>query len=167
MPSNIEVEQAVLGALLLSIEKYPEVDALITSGDFESDSHKEIYECIHELADQGKAIDYITVSKLLDRKNSLQRVGGVDYLKELQTIPITAYAADTYANSVKDQSIDRNLKKVLNELLNTAKDPKGKSSDALLNEAEEKIFELSENRSKTDSLIKIDLYRQRSKRKIK
>jgi replicative DNA helicase len=72
MPSNIEVEQAVLGALLLSKEKYPEVDALINSSDFESDFHKEIYDCIKELADQGKGIDHITVSKQLERKNSLQ-----------------------------------------------------------------------------------------------
>jgi replicative DNA helicase len=158
MPSNTELEQAVLGSLLLSVEKYPEVDALITSGDFESDVHREIYECIKELADQGKATDHITVSKLLDRKNSLKRVGGVDYLKELQTIPITAFNADSYANSVKEQSVDRNLRKVLNELLNTAKDPKGKTSDDLLNDAETKIFELSENRSKTDSLKKIDEY---------
>jgi replicative DNA helicase len=148
MPSNTELEQAVLGSLLLSVEKYPEVDALITSGDFESDVHREIYECIKELADQGKATDHITVSKLLDRKNSLKRVGGVDYLKELQTIPITAFNADSYANSVKEQSVDRNLRKV----------PKGKTSDDLLNDAETKIFELSENRSKTDSLKKIDEY---------
>ena len=40
MPNSIEVEQAVLGALLLSREKYPEVDALISSVDFESDVHK-------------------------------------------------------------------------------------------------------------------------------
>ena len=46
MPNSIGVEQAVLGALLLSREKYPEVDALISSVDFESDVHKEIYECI-------------------------------------------------------------------------------------------------------------------------
>lgn len=156
MPSNIEVEQAVLGALLLSKEKYPEVDALINSSDFESDLHKEIYDCIKELADQGKGIDHITVSKLLERKNSLQRVGGIDYLKELQTIPISALAADSYANLVKDQSIDRNLKKVLDELMKTVSDPKGKSSDELLNEAEAKIFELSENRSKIDSLKKIE-----------
>ena len=59
MPSSIEVEQAVLGALLLSREKYPEVDALISSGDFESDVHKEIYECIKELADQNLSLIHI------------------------------------------------------------------------------------------------------------
>ena len=55
MPNSIEIEQAVLGALLLSREKYPEVDALISSVDFESDVHREIYDCIKELADQDKA----------------------------------------------------------------------------------------------------------------
>ena len=45
MPNNsIEAEQAVLGSLLLSKEKYPEVDALINPSDFESEAHKEIYE---------------------------------------------------------------------------------------------------------------------------
>ena len=110
--SNIEAEQAVLGSLLLSKEKYPEVDALLSSADFESEVHKEIYECIKVLADQGKGIDHITVSKQLDRNNALKRVGGIDYLKELQTIPVSALAADSYANLVKDQSIDRNLRKV-------------------------------------------------------
>ena len=75
MPSNIEVEQAVLGASLLSKEKYPEVDALINSSDFESDLHKEIYDCIKELADQGKGIDHITVSKLLERKTLYKEWG--------------------------------------------------------------------------------------------
>jgi replicative DNA helicase len=156
--SNIEAEQAVLGSLLLSKEKYPEVDALLSSADFESEVHKEIYECIKMLADQGKGIDHITVSKQLDRNNALKRVGGIDYLKELQTIPVSALAADSYANLVKDQSIDRNLRKVLQELINLSQDPKGKSSDEVLNEAESKIFELSENRSKEDSLKKIDIY---------
>ena len=156
--SNIEAEQAVLGSLLLSKEKYPEVDALLSSADFESEVHKEIYECIKVLADQGKGIDHITVSKQLDRNNALKRVGGIDYLKELQTIPVSALAADSYANLVKDQSIDRNLRKVLQELINLSQDPKGKSSDEVLNEAESKIFELSENKSKEDSLKKIDIY---------
>lgn len=158
MPSNIEAEQAVLGSLLLSKEKYPEVDALINPGDFESEAHREIYECIKQLADEGKGIDHITVSKQLDRKNSLQRVGGVDYLKELQKVPVSALAADSYANLVKDQSIDRNLKKVLQEIIKTSDDPKGKTSDEILSEAEAKIFELSENRSKDDSLKKIEEY---------
>ena len=158
MPSNIEAEQAVLGSLLLSKEKYPEVDALINPGDFESEAHREIYECIKQLADEGKGIDHITVSKQLDRKNSLQRVGGVDYLKELQKVPVSALAADSYANLVKDQSIDRNLKKVLQEIIKTSDDPKGKTSDEILSEAEAKIFELSENRTKDDSLKKIEEY---------
>ena len=156
MPSNIEAEQAVLGSLLLSKEKYPEVDALINASDFESEAHREIYDCIKTLADEGKGIDHITVSKQLDRKNSLQRVGGVDYLKELQKVPVSALAADSYATLVKDQSIDRNLKNILQELIKTSDDPQGKTSDEILNEAEAKIFELSENRTKNDSLKKIE-----------
>ena len=158
MPSNIEAEQAVLGSLLLSKEKYPEVDALINPSDFESDIHQAIYESIKQLADEGKGIDHITVSKQLDRKNSLKFIGGIDYLKELQTVPVSALAADSYANLVKDQSIDRNLKKVLQELIKISDDPKGKTSDQILDEAEAEIFKLSENRTKNDSLKKIEEY---------
>jgi len=158
MPSNIEAEQAVLGSLLLSKEKYPEVDALINPSDFESDIHQAIYESIKQLADEGKGIDHITVSKLLDRKNSLKFIGGIDYLKELQTVPVSALAADSYASLVKDQSIDRNLKKVLQELIKISDDPKGKTSDQILDEAEAEIFKLSENRTKNDSLKKIEEY---------
>ena len=158
MPSNIEAEQAVLGSLLLSKEKYPEVDALINPSDFESDIHQAIYESIKQLADEGKGIDHITVSKQLDRKNSLKFIGGIDYLKELQTVPVSALAADSYASLVKDQSIDRNLKKVLQELIKISDDPKGKTSDQILDEAEAEIFKLSENRTKNDSLKKIEEY---------
>ena len=156
MPSNIEAEQAVLGSLLLSKEKYPEVDALINPGDFESEAHREIYECIKQLADEGKGIDHITVSKQLDRKNSLQRVGGVDYLKELQTVPVSALAADSYANLVKDQSIDRNLKKVLQELIKTSDDPKGKTSDEINFAIEKKICLINaESKSEIQEINKI------------
>ena len=159
MPNNnTEAEQAVLGSLLLSREKYPEVDALLSSSDFESEVHKEIYECIKSIADKGKPIDHITVSKQLDRNNTLQRVGGLDYLKELQSIPVSALAADSYANLVKDQSIDRNLRRVLQQLISLSENPKGKSSDDILNEAEAKIFELSENRTKEDSLKQVKTF---------
>lgn len=159
MPNNnTEAEQAVLGSLLLSREKYPEVDALLSSSDFESEVHKEIYECIKSIADKGKPIDHITVSKQLDRNNTLQIVGGLDYLKELQSIPVSALAADSYANLVKDQSIDRNLRRVLQQLISLSENPKGKSSDDILNEAEAKIFELSENRTKEDSLKQVKTF---------
>jgi len=156
--SNVEAEQAVLGSLLLSREKYPEVDAVLSSSDFESDVHKEIYECIKSIADKGKPIDHITVSKQLDRNNALQRVGGLDYLKELQEIPVSALAADSYANLVKDQSIDRNLRRVLQQLIDLSENPKGKSSDEILQEAEAKIFELSENKTKEDSLKQVKTF---------
>ena len=88
----------------------------------------------------------------------MQRVGGLDYLKELQSIPVSALAADSYANLVKDQSIDRNLRRVLQQLISLSENPKGKSSDDILNEAEAKIFELSENRTKEDSLKQVKTF---------
>lgn len=164
--SNVEAEQAVLGSLLLSREKYPEVDAVLSSSDFESEVHKEIYECIKSIADKGKPIDHITVSKQLDRNNALQRVGGLDYLKELQEIPVSALAADSYANLVKDQSIDRNLRRVLQQLIDLSENPKGKSSDDILQEAEAKIFELSESKTKEDSLKQIKTFVKDVRKKL-
>ena len=50
MPSNnIEIEQAVLGSLLLNVNAYPEVDAKLTAEDFVSEVHSDIYKCIKNL----------------------------------------------------------------------------------------------------------------------
>jgi replicative DNA helicase len=67
-------------------------------------------------------------------------------------------AADSYANLVKDQSIDRNLRRVLQQLIDLSENPKGKSSDEILQEAEAKIFELSENKTKEDSLKQVKTF---------
>ena len=70
MPSNnIEIEQAVLGSLLLNVNAYPEVDAKLTAEDFVSEVHSDIYKCIKHLAESGKGTDYISVSRELDRNN--------------------------------------------------------------------------------------------------
>ena len=67
MPSNnIEIEQAVLGSLLLNVNAYPEVDAKLSAEDFISEVHSDIYKCIKHLAESGKGTDYISVSRELD-----------------------------------------------------------------------------------------------------
>ena len=69
------------------------------------------------------------------------RSGGVDYLKELQDTPVTARNAESYAESVKSQSLDRKFKIVLQQLLKISENPEGKSSNEILEEAETKIFD--------------------------
>ena len=157
MPSNnIEIEQAVLGSLLLNVNAYPEVDAKLSADDFISQVHSEIYKCIKNLADSGKGTDYISVSRELDRNNLLEHIGGVDYLKLLQDTPVTARNAESYAESVKSQSLDRKFKVVLQQLLKLSENPEGKSSDEILTEAESKIFEISENRLNNDTMRPIN-----------
>ena len=157
MPSNnIEIEQAVLGSLLLNVNAYPEVDAKLSADDFISQVHSDIYKCIKNLADSGKGTDYISVSRELDRNNLLEHIGGVDYLKLLQDTPVTARNAESYAESVKSQSLDRKFKVVLQQLLKLSENPEGKSSDEILTEAESKIFEISENRLNNDTMRPIN-----------
>ena len=157
MPSNnIEIEQAVLGSLLLNVNAYPEVDAKLTAEDFVSEVHSDIYKCIKHLAESGKGTDYISVSRELDRNNLLERIGGVDYLKELQDTPVTARNAESYAESVKSQSLDRKFKIVLQELLKISENPEGKSSNEILEEAETKIFDLAQNRINNETMRPID-----------
>ena len=157
MPSNnIEIEQAVLGSLLLNVNAYPEVDAKLTAEDFVSEVHSDIYKCIKHLAESGKGTDYISVSRELDRNNLLERIGGVDYLKELQDTPVTARNAESYAESVKSQSLDRKFKIVLQQLLKISENPEGKSSNEILEEAETKIFDLAQNRINNETMRPID-----------
>ena len=69
---------------------------------------------------------------------------------------MTARNAESYAESVKSQSLDRKFKDVLQELLKISENPEGKSSNEILTEAESKIFEISENRLNNDTMRPID-----------
>ncbi len=82
--SDTRAERSILGAILLDNKAFDEADALgLTPEDMSLDSHRRIYTCMQDLAKSSRAIDLITLSAELDRRNELRVIGDVAYISGL------------------------------------------------------------------------------------
>lgn len=144
-PQNIEAEMATLGAMLLDENVVPEITELIDSKAFYKIEHQLIGEAIFYLADARRKIDILTISELLEKKNVLEKTGGISYLTMLTEFVPTAANAVHYAQIVQEKNILRSL---LNSATQIASLVYKKEDDitGILDTAEKLIFEISEKR---------------------
>ena len=146
-PHNPDAERSVLGAALLSKDALFDVVEEINPEDFYDPNHKEIFSVIYELSKKNAPVDALTVSEELDKRGSLEMVGGRAYVAGLSsTTPTTANAAE-YAKIVAEKAAIRRLIDKADEIVTKGYD---KSMDAgqLLDYAENGIFEISQSRQK-------------------
>ncbi|MGX8773549.1 MAG: replicative DNA helicase [Bacillota bacterium] len=146
-PHNPDAERSVLGAALLSKDALFDVVEAVRPEDFYDPNHREIFSVIYELSRKNAPVDALTVSEELDRRGSLEMVGGRAYVAGLSsTTPTTANAAE-YANIVAEKASIRRLIEKADEIVTKGYD---KSMDAgqLLDYAENGIFEISQERQK-------------------
>ncbi|CRK85751.1 Replicative DNA helicase [Candidatus Providencia siddallii] len=146
-PHSIEAEQSVLGGVMLDNEKWDTVSELITQSDFFSRSHRIIFSRMNFLIEQGKPIDLITLSESLEQQGKLDNIGGFAYLAELSKNTPSAANINAYADIVRERAIVRNMISVANEISNSGYDPKGRTSEDLLDLAESKIFQIAESKT--------------------
>ena len=106
-----EAEKAVLGGLMLETHRFDTVLHVIQDNDFDGKDHTIIFQSMAELIEENKPLDPITVSEKLDNKNSLNKVGGKDYLIELATSTPSAANLEAYAEIIRQRSITRRLMK--------------------------------------------------------
>ena len=108
-PHNLEAEQSVLGAALLSPDAMYDVLEITSADDFYDPNNKEIFSVIYELARKNAPVDALTVSEELDKRGSLNMVGGRAYIAGLASaIPTTANAGE-YAKIVVEKAMIRRL----------------------------------------------------------
>jgi len=108
-PHNLEAEESVLGAVMLSSDAANEALESLKPEDFYKPAHQSIFEAITRLYDGNQPIDAITVSDALRRTEQLERVGGVEYLTALlERVPATSNV-DYYAGIVDETSSRRRL----------------------------------------------------------
>ena len=122
LPHNLEVEQAVLGAILLNGEAWATVAAILSPADFYRDAHRRIFEALSRMAAAGKAIDLITLAEALRASGDLDAVGGKSYLTSLvDGMPRAANVA-AYAAIVRDKARLRSTVFVADKLMSEAYD---------------------------------------------
>ncbi|MBW2557753.1 MAG: replicative DNA helicase [Deltaproteobacteria bacterium] len=144
-PQNLDAEQSILGGVLLDNNALNNVLEILGGGDFYSEAHRKIFSAILELYEKNEPSDLITLSSILRDRKHLEGVGGEVYLASLvDGVPSAANIA-YYAKIVKEKAILRGLIGAATHILNKSYDA-GSDIDAVLDEAEHAVFEISENK---------------------
>ena len=116
-PHNPDAERSVLGAALLSKDALFDVVEAVRPEDFYDPNHREIFSVIYELSKRNAPVDALTVSEELDKRGSLEMVGGRSYVAGLSTTtPTTANAAE-YADIVAEKASIRRLIEKADEIV--------------------------------------------------
>ena len=125
------------------------VAEILDREDFYIDAHKVIYDSMIELGNERKPIDMITLTNRLKEKGYLDQVGGVTYLTSITNMIPTTSNVKVYAEIVKKNSTLRKLIKASNDIISMGYEASD-SLDDILNVAEKKIFDISQDRMSQD-----------------
>jgi replicative DNA helicase len=147
-PHSIEAESSVLGGLLLDNGAWDRVGDLLVDNDFYRHEHKLIYAAIGTLINASKPADVITVNEQLQNQGKAEEMGGLVYLNSLAQYVPSASNIRRYAEIVRERSILRKLVSASDEIATNAFNPQGKAIDRILDEAEQKIFNIGEEGSR-------------------
>lgn len=149
-PHNIQVEQSLLGVMLLSRDSIALALEVVEAGQFYRPAHQHIFEAITTLYGAGDEADVVTVGDLLDRSGLLEGMGGTSMLLDLQAQAPAITGAKKYAEIVRENSLLRRLISVGNEIAEMAYD---RPEDVVkaVDEAEHMVFEVAQGRA-SDSM---------------
>jgi replicative DNA helicase len=143
-PHSIEAEQSVLGGLLLSADGWDSVAETVTPGDFYRPDHRLIFRQIAHLAEAAEPVDVITVADRLDANGELEASGGLAYLAELAGNTPSASNIRAYAQVVRERASLRQLIQAAQDIAGSGFSPEGRSAAELIDEAERRIMQISE-----------------------
>lgn len=142
-PQNISAEQAALGSMLLQEEAILHSIDILKPEDFYQKSHQIIFQCILDLFEKSQGVDLVTLTEELNRKNLLEKIGGVTYLTNLINSVPTAANIEYYAKIIEEKSILRNLINNTTKIISMAYEEK-EDAKILLDKAEHLVFEISD-----------------------
>jgi replicative DNA helicase len=147
-PHSIEAESSVLGGILLDNGAWDRVGDLLADGDFYRFEHRLIFGAISSLVNASKPADVITVFEHLQNQGKGEEIGGLSYLNSLAQYVPSAGNIRRYAEIVRERSILRKLVTASDEIATNAFNPQGRPVDKILDEAEQKIFNIGEQGSR-------------------
>ncbi|GAB3761240.1 replicative DNA helicase [Ramlibacter monticola] len=148
-PHSIEAESSVLGGLLLDNGAWDRVGDLLSENDFYRHEHKLIFTATGKLINGNKPADVITVFEELQGLGKAEEIGGLPYLNSLAQYVPSAANIRRYAEIVRERSILRKLVSASDEIATAAFNPQGKPVEKILDEAEQKIFHIGEEGSRS------------------
>ena len=162
-PQAVELEEAVLGAMMIDKKGIDDVIDVLSSDAFYDQKHQEIYAAIYELFQNSEPIDLLTVSNLLKKNGKLEFVGGDFSLIRLTQKVASSAHIEFHARIILQKYIQRKLISISSEIIENAYD---ESSDVfeLLDDAEAKLFEVTQGNLKKSSEAAGSLVKQALKK---
>ena len=148
-PQNLEAEESVLGAMLLSPTAVGTVSEILDASDFYRESHARMFLAALGLWAKGEPVDAITLSNELDERGQLDDVGGQSRVAELAALVPSTSNVDHYARIVKEMATLRGLVRAGQEITRLGQDRPGEVID-LVDRAEQIVFELAQQRVTSD-----------------
>ena len=157
LPSNLEAEQALLGSILVNNDIIDEISNFISFPKFFDPIHRKIYQVIEILNGKGMIANPITLKNHFESDNSLNDVGGVEYLVKLTRFSSSLKQSIDYAKIIHDMFLRRELIEISTNLLNESEDDDvSVSSEDIIETAEKSLFDLAERGNFSQSFLKFN-----------
>ena len=150
MPQSIEAEMSVLGAMILDNEVINLVIPILNKLSFYKTAHRELYQAIVDVYDKGQPVDLVVLREELKKRSLLEKVGGVEYLMELEEAVPTIGNVEYYANIVREKAIKRNLIEVAATIQKQSFE-ESTDTEYLLDASERAIFDITQKKFNTAS----------------
>jgi replicative DNA helicase len=145
-PHSVDAEQAVLGGLMLDTTEWDNIADVIVAQDFYRPEHQLIFSIMSQQNETSNPIDVVTLVGALSSLNELETAGGLDYLSELSGNARGTANIHAYAEIIRERAILRRLIGVANSIANTGYNTLGRKSAEILDEAEQKVFNIADER---------------------
>ncbi|MCC1485011.1 replicative DNA helicase [Winogradskyella immobilis] len=146
-PQAIDLEEVVIGAMMIDKKGVDEVIDILSPDAFYKDAHKYIFEAIFKLFENSEPVDLLTVSSQLKKDSKLDLVGGDFYLISLTQRVSSSAHIEFHARIILQKYIQRSLIKISNEIIEEAYDETKDVFD-LLDNAEAKLYEVTQGNVK-------------------
>ena len=148
-PQNIEAEQAVLGAVLIKKEALTEVQEVLKPEDFYREAHRIVYSAMEDLFINNEAVDLVTLTEQLRKKDQLDKVGGLAFVTALANSVPTAANVIYHAKIVREKAELRSLIDAATEIAGKAYED-ADEVETIMDEAEKKILSIAASRTVSD-----------------
>ena len=144
-PYSEDAEQAVLAAMLMDGDAIMRASEHVDESSFYREGHRRIFRAMIALSERGEVVDPLTLSNELDRRGELDASGGKEYIGYLVDAVPTAANVEYHAKIVREKALRRRLIEVSTSLVSEAFEGT-LTAEQLLDEAESRIFQVSQQR---------------------
>ena len=155
LPNNIEAEQSVIGSILVSNEIFDDINTIISSSNFYDPMHQKIFSAIENLIYKGMLANPITLKNYFE--SDKDEINIPEYLVKITKFSTTTRQASEYSKIIYDMFVRRELIKISEQTIDTAKiNDLNINGQNIIENSERLLFDLAEKGSFNSSLVKFD-----------